>query len=360
MRRARLLLLALLSFALPGIAGAVPVPPGWRKIEIPATGSYLWRYLPASYDRDHPLPVILFFHGAGGRPEGYKPFIIPAAEAARAVVILPKSERDIGWESAVDDQTVAESLRLVGQDLTFDPNRISVAGHSAGGAYALLLAYTKVLHFSGVFSLASPSRVVDAVADPDYKAPIRMYYGTTDPNYTGGSYAALKAQWQRLGIPFEEEIRDGYGHSTWPDTTLPDGFRFLVAQSYPVAPPPPPPPPPACQASSTRACLLGSRFRVTMSWTRLNGLHGAGVLAGPTSAFAALFSVGELDNWSALVKVLDRCGTSGHFWVYGAVTSDLEVEIVVRDEQTGAERRYRKPAGGESFALRDQLAFTCP
>src|SRR6185295_3530568 len=75
---------------------------GWRELTIAATGSYLWRYLPASFDRDHPAPAIFFFHGAGGVPEGYKPFIIPAAEAARAVVILPKSERNIGWESAVD------------------------------------------------------------------------------------------------------------------------------------------------------------------------------------------------------------------------------------------------------------------
>jgi predicted esterase len=358
--RSAFVLFALLAAFFPGSgeAAITASSPGWRKFTIPATGSYLWRYLPASFDRDHPAPAIFFFHGAGGVPEGYKPFIIPAAEAARAVVILPKSERDIGWESAVDDQTVAESLRLVGEEIQLDSHRIAVAGHSAGGAYAFLLAYTKVLGISAVFSLASPSRVVSSVADPLWKAPIRMYYGTTDPNYTGGSYAALKAQWQALGIPWEEEIREGFGHSTWPDTTLPDGFRFLVGERYPDEPPPPPPPP-ACVASATRACLRG-RYSVETTWKKGNGDTGPGQLAGPTSATSSLFSLIVPDNWAVLVKVQDGCAANGKMWAYGAVTSDLEVEIRVRDEVAGTEKRYRKPPGAAPFGLRDRLAFPCP
>ena len=81
-----------------------------------------------------------------------------------------------------------------------DPVRVSIAGHSAGGAYAYLLGYGTVSRYSAVFSLSAPFYPVSSVADPAYKAPIHMYYGTTDPNYTDGAYAALQQQWSALGV----------------------------------------------------------------------------------------------------------------------------------------------------------------
>lgn len=342
-----------------GFAAITPSSPGWRKVEVVATGSYYWRYLPESYDREHPAPAIFFFHGSGGRPEGYKPFVIAAAEASRAVIILPKSERDIGWESDVDDRTVAECLRLVGEEIELDPRRIAVAGHSAGGAYAILLAYTQVLKFSAAFSLASPFRLISEIADPDYKAPLRMYYGTTDPNYTGGAYGQLKAQWQQLGLPFQEEIRDGFGHSTWPDTTLPDGFRFLVAASYPQEPPPPPP---ACVPSATKACLRQGRFAIEARWRTAANPGGAALaIGGAPSDRSALFGFGAVDSFDLVVKVLDNCRRNQRFWVQLAAASDAEWEVNVTDTQANVTKTYRNPLGRVPQSVIDKRAFaTCP
>jgi len=36
------------------------------------------------------------------------------------------------------------------------------------------------------------------------------------------------AQWQRLGVSWEEEIQSGFGHNTWPDSAMENGFNFLV------------------------------------------------------------------------------------------------------------------------------------
>lgn len=336
-------------------AAITPSSPGWRRVEVEATGSYYWRYLPASFDRDHPAPAIFFFHGSGGRPEGYKPFVIAAAEASRAVVILPKSERSIGWESDVDDRTVAECLRLVGGEIQLDRRRIAVAGHSAGGAYAILLAYTQVGKFSAAFSLASPFRLISEVADPAYKAPLRMYYGTTDLNYTGGAYAQLKAQWQRLGLTFEEEIRDGFGHSTWPDTTLPDGFRFLVAASYPQEPPPPPP---ACVVSATQACLRQGRFAITARWRTAANPGGAALaIGGAPSDRSALFGFGALDSFDLVVKVVDNCRRNQRYWVQLAAASDAEWEVQVTDTETDVVKTYRNALGNLPRAVLDRSAF---
>src|SRR5262249_28190309 len=155
-----------------------------------------------------------------------------------------------------DDPTVAESLRLVQQELPVDDRRVAIAGHSAGGAYAYLLAYTTISKYSAVFTLSAPDYPVSAVADPAYRAPIRMYYGTTDPNYTGGGEAALKAQWDRLRVPWEEDVRAGFGHNTWPVQSMIDGFLFLVGKTYA----------PGCLPGPTTLCLRGGRFRAEVTW----------------------------------------------------------------------------------------------
>jgi poly(3-hydroxybutyrate) depolymerase len=63
-------LLALFAaFSMP--SGAV-VLPGWSRVEIPATGSYFWRYVPKTLDAAHPAPLVLFLHGSSGTPDLYK------------------------------------------------------------------------------------------------------------------------------------------------------------------------------------------------------------------------------------------------------------------------------------------------
>src|SRR5204862_3905395 len=121
---------------------------------------------------------------------------------------------------------------------------------------------------AGVFILSSPFVAIAGVADPAYVAPLRQYYGTDDPNYQSGARDLMRAQWERLGIPFEEQIESGYGHSTWPPNTLPDGFAFVVRQIYPGYSE-------TCQPTATSLCLNDGRYRVTVAW-RTPDATGAG------------------------------------------------------------------------------------
>ncbi|HEX9670657.1 MAG TPA: thioesterase domain-containing protein [Thermoanaerobaculia bacterium] len=346
------LVLLLSALAAPAVAAAAPIAPGWHRIAIPATGSYADRYVPASLDQSGAAPLVLFFHGSGGSPTAYRSFVQGAAEAAKCVALLPKSE-GFGWGTAEDATTVAESLRLAGEELTIDAQRTAVAGHSAGGAYAYLLAYTTVSRFSGVFSLGARDYPVAAVADLAYTAPIRMYYGTQDPNYTGGSYAALVAQWQRLGVPWEADLQPGYGHNSWPDASLDDGFRFLVAQRYPAAS--------GCVPSDTRLCLNGGRYAVEVAWRDFQGVAGQGRVVPGAAADSGLFWFFGPQNWELLVKVLDGCAVNDHVWVFAAATTTVEHTLVVTDTMTGATARYTNPAGRPAPAITDTLAFAaCP
>jgi acetyl esterase/lipase len=345
----------LLVLALTVPADAAPAA-GWQRIELPATQSFFWRYIPAGLDTSQPVPLVLFFHGAGANPTSYRRYVDKAADAAGCVVVMPKSS-DLGWGTATDASTVSEILRLVREQLTVDDRRIAVAGHSAGGAYAYLQAYAGS-RYSAVFTLASPWYPVASLADSSYKPPIRMYYGTGDPNYTGGAYANLKSQWNRLGVPWEDDVRAGYGHSDWPDTSMAEGFLFLVGKSRPDDAPPPPPI--ACVSTPTSLCLNRGRFRAEVAW-EIRGANGAGMVVPGASADSGLFWFFNADNWELMVKVLDGCARNGHYWVFSAATTDVHYVLTVTDTATGQVARYENPAGRPAPATTDTKAFpTCP
>jgi poly(3-hydroxybutyrate) depolymerase len=219
------------------VAGAGDASAQWSRLTVAETGSYARLYLPPTLDASEPAPVVIFLHGSGARPENYEPFVMAAVEAAGCVMILPKSLLLEGWGSDEDEITIAASLRMAGELVELDPDRISIAGHSSGGTYAYLLAYTTESSYAAVFSMAAPFYPVAEIADRYYSAPIRMYYGTQDPNYVD-DYPDLVAQWQRLGVAWEEDIQPGYLHNTWPDTSMEQGLLFLVSHSYSLPPRP--------------------------------------------------------------------------------------------------------------------------
>ncbi|HEY8022779.1 MAG TPA: alpha/beta hydrolase-fold protein [Thermoanaerobaculia bacterium] len=332
-------------------------PPGWKRIDIPSTGSYFLRYLPQSVTPLAPAPVIVFLHGAGGTPELYEDLVQQSAENARAVLVLPKSSSSVGWGLGSDEQTVAESLRLARADLAplvLDESRTSIAGHSAGGAYAYLLAYTEVSRYSAVFTLSARFYPVASVADPSYRAPIHMYYGTTDPNYTDGDEASLKAQWDRLGVPWEENVVNGFGHNVWPVASMMAGFGFLVGKSYPL-------PPSLCTPGPATLCLLGGRYRVEVTWRDGQGDAGAGMAAGCPSDGSGLFWFFSPDNWELMVKLIDGCAVNHRVWVFSAATTDVGYTLAVTDTTTGRTVRYENPFGKTAPAIIDTSAFTsCP
>src|SRR5262249_5724020 len=153
------LLFLLVLFAAPALATPIP---GWLREDIPATGSYLWRYLPVSADPSSPLPVILFLHGAGTTPDQYENFVRDAAEAARRVFVPPTSSSNEGGGLGPAARPGPEAPRLARRELRVAARRVAIAGHSAGGPYASLLAYPTVSKSSAVFPLPAPDSPVSA------------------------------------------------------------------------------------------------------------------------------------------------------------------------------------------------------
>ncbi len=218
-----------------GTSGADAQATGWTELDL-GGGHRATRYLPRSVRPCDALPMLLFLHGAGGTPEAYAPHLEADAEALGLLLLMPQSSGSMGWSGA-DTAIINAALDAISAELLVDDTRTYLGGHSAGGALAYILTYDTT-GIAAVFSMSAPFYAVSSVTEAGYAAPIHMYYGDTDPNYTGGSASGLEMQWARLGVPHETDVQAGFGHGTWPPSSIRAGLDFLLAHRHPGAAPP--------------------------------------------------------------------------------------------------------------------------
>lgn len=245
---ASILALLVLGVAVSASGGTGPKPrprshqvpaAGWARVELPGSGSHAWRYVPASVAplaRGERLPVVVFLHGSGASPEVWRPFLDGPAEEAGVVVIAPAPADPFGWGIAEDSATVDEAVERLAAEVPVDRRRVGLAGHSAGGAYALVLAYGTRDRFSAVFSFSAPFRNLLGLADPAYTPPARLWYGEEDPNHLSGHFAAIAAMLEHRGVDWTAETVPGLGHSSIRRQDLAAGFAFLAGERRPPFP----------------------------------------------------------------------------------------------------------------------------
>jgi predicted esterase len=342
-------LVALLAAALPGAASAAQS--GWQRHNVTADFSYALSYVPESLDTTQPAPVIVFLHGHGSSPEGWQPFLAPLAEEQRFVLLLPKAGVRVDGYPAFgvgkDAEIIDQSLAALAARVPIDTRRIGLAGHSAGGAFALVLAYTTPARFNGVFALASSYRTVAQLADVQHAPPIRFYYGTADPNYAD-AYPLLQKMFTALGVPQQLEAAEGRGHNDVQTPSLRDGFAFLLSQ-----------PVPPCAPSPTRLCLRDGRFAVEASWSTATAQGQAGAVR--LTDESGYFWFFDRENVEVSVKLLDGCGLNQRYWVFASGTTDVGVELAVTDLVNGHNVDYHSLRGTQFAPILDTSALaTCP
>ena len=125
-------------------------------------------YVPAGYQADRAVPLVLMLHGAGGAAWGGLDPFLPLADAAGLILLAPDSRGrtwDVilggyGPDVAFIDRALAEAFRRC----AVDPARMAVEGFSDGASYALSLGitngdlFTRLVAFSPGFMAPAERR----------------------------------------------------------------------------------------------------------------------------------------------------------------------------------------------------------
>ncbi len=98
----------------------------------------------------------------------------------------------------------------------------------------------------------------------------------------------------------------------------------------------------ACLPSTTALCLLGDRFRVTGTYETAAGATGSAKVTelSNEAGYMTFFTAGNIE---AIVKIIDGCSFNDFYWVYASGLTNVEVDIVVRDETNGNEFTIHNP-----------------
>lgn len=138
-------------------------------------------YVPASYQSNKPMPLMVMLHGAGGDAEGALRIVQKVADSLGVIVLAPES-RSSTWDVivsrfGVDIAFIDAALKQVFTRYAIDPNSIAVGGFSDGASYALSVGITNGDLFTHVVAF-SPGFMAPAaqVGEPQ----IFISHGTGD------------------------------------------------------------------------------------------------------------------------------------------------------------------------------------
>jgi lysyl endopeptidase len=118
-----------------------------------------------------------------------------------------------------------------------------------------------------------------------------------------------------------------------------------------------------CVPDATTLCLANNRFQARVRWRTRQGTMGDGmaVQVTPTPDDSGLFYFFNEDNWEMLIKVLNGCPITDHYWVFFAATTNVEFTLTVTDTQRGGSKEYFNELGQRANAVTDTQALaTCP
>ncbi|HKI85447.1 MAG TPA: hypothetical protein VKA53_01755, partial [Thermoanaerobaculia bacterium] len=121
----------------------------------------------------------------------------------------------------------------------------------------------------------------------------------------------------------------------------------------------------ACATTDTSLCI-DNRFEITVSYHTTQGGRDGSVQVGHAISLSSLsvdrgglFWFFDKTNPEMLIKVLDACGLSGHYWVFYSAGTSVGLTARVVDTVNHLANTYTNDDKSQAPALLDQQAFPC-
>lgn len=154
-------------------------------------------YVPRSYDRSKPAPLLISMHGAGAWPAQQRNLSRwnQLADAHGFIVVYPSGANFIpriwpmgGAAGAVDVQYISDLIVRLEADYNIDSSRIFADGFSNGGGMAFVLSCTLSDRIAAVGVVAAPQLLPFSWCKDPRAVPMMAFHGTADPvvPYMGG------------------------------------------------------------------------------------------------------------------------------------------------------------------------------
>ena len=151
-------LLGRMSLRLPPAPAEAPLPPGRHALQFPE-GREAVLVVPEGLNLNAPVPLLVFFHGAGGDANKILPHVVRWARARRFLLLAPQSLLPT-WDLVIgghgpDLERLEIALAQVSAHFRIDPAHLAFAGFSDGGSYALSVGLTNGDMASHVIALSA-------------------------------------------------------------------------------------------------------------------------------------------------------------------------------------------------------------
>jgi polyhydroxybutyrate depolymerase len=156
-------------------------------------------YVPRSYDRSKPAPLVISMHGAGGWPTQQMELSEwnRLAESERFIVVYPSGVDSAGprvWHVdsgpglGRDARFISELIDKLEASYNIDPQRIYANGFSNGGGMAFVLSCTLSNRIAAVGMVGAAQTMPWSWCRDDRSVPMIAFHGTADSFalYNGG------------------------------------------------------------------------------------------------------------------------------------------------------------------------------